>query len=379
MSEVASESSAQGRHRATSAGRYSGPRVAVVVSGWPRISEVFALNEVLALHRAGMLAAVLATKPGDAGLRHPAAEELDELVTVLPDGDAEEQGTAAARLLHKRDVAAVHGYFAHRPAAVAEATARRLGARFGFSTHALDVRRTPPAELARLASRAAVVLCCNADAAADLRAAGVEPELMPHGVDTSVFTAAEPPRGPVVELLAVGRFVEKKGFDVLVEAMARVRRPCRLTVVGDGPLRPDLEAAIAARGLCNRVELGARRTHAELPARYAAADVVVVPSVVDSAGDRDGLPNVVLEAMACARPVVASDVAAIGTAVLHDVTGVLVPPRDPQRLADALDALVDDGPRRAFLGRAGRAVVEDRFDLTDRAAQMCGTLERRYA
>jgi glycosyltransferase involved in cell wall biosynthesis len=350
----------------------------VVVSGWPRVSEVFALNELLALHRAGMLAAVLATKPGDTDLRHPATAELDPLVHVLPDGDVTAQAAAAATLLAGPGVTAVHGYFAHRPAAVAAVAARQLGVRFGFSAHALDVRRVPAAELTRLAAEASVVVCCNPDAAGDLEAAGVSSTLVRHGVDLAAFPAESAPAGPPTTLLAVGRFVPKKGFAVLVEAMAMLPSRYRLRIVGDGALRAELTASIAAKGLGERIELAGRCTHDRLPAHYAAADVVVVPSVVDSAGDRDGLPNVVLEAMASARPVVASDVAAIATAVRDGVTGVLVPAGDPAKLAGALTELIDDEPRRRRLGRAGRALVESDFDLHRCTGRLCRTLERRY-
>ena len=120
---------------------------------------------------------------------------------------------------------------------------------------------------------------------------------------------------------------------------------------------------IAARRLADRVELVGRCTHATLPDYYAGADVVVVPSVVDSTGDRDGLPNVVLESMASQRPVVASAVAAIPAAVRDGVTGTLVPPRDPDALAGALAALIDSPARRAELGRAARLTAETEFGL----------------
>lgn len=352
----------------------------MVLSGWPRMSEVFALNELLALHRAGMLAAVFATKPGESGPRQPDAAELDPVVEVLPDRDVEGQAAVVAHRLAGSGVTAVHGYFAHRPAAVAAAAAERLGVRFGFSAHALDVRRAGGAELARLAGRAAVVVCCNPDAAGDLRRAGVVPEVVRHGVDLERFAVVGDRRDadrPL--LLAVGRFVAKKGFDVLVEAMTMVPPSARLRIVGDGPLRGELTADVLARGLGHRVELAARCTHDRLRDHYAAADVVVVPSVVDRQGDRDGLPNVVLEAMACGLPVVASDVAAIGTAVTDGVTGRLVPPGDPSALASALTGLIDDPPRRRSQGRAGRCVAESDFDLDRRTAELCRLLERRYA
>src|ERR1700755_1777525 len=97
--------------------------------------------------------------------------------------------------------------------------------------------------------------------------------------------------------------------------MSQIERPAVLDILADGPLRPELEAQVTALGLTGRVRLPGRCTHSSLAARYAAADVVVVPSVVDRDGDRDGLPNVVPEAMAVGRPVVASDVAAISSGV----------------------------------------------------------------
>lgn len=358
-----------------------GTRVAVILSGWPRVSEVFALNEIVALHRAGMLAAVLALKPGEHGPRHPAAEEIAPLVDVLPPGDVETQAVAVAERLEGTDVSAVHGYFAHQPAAVAAAAAARRGLPYGFSVHALDARKVDRGELAERARRAALVVSCNRDAAAEVQAAGTRPRLVRHGVDLAGFPASCAPDSDPVELLAVGRLVEKKGFDVLLDAVALLHRPFRLRLVGDGPLRDSLAATVVGRRLTDRVELVGRRTHDTLPALYAAADVVVVPSVVDRTGDRDGLPNVVLEAMSSQRPVVASDVAAIGTAVRDGVNGTLVSPRDPSALAAALTTLIDSPSRRTVLGRAGRAgraLVETEFDLDRRTGEFCRVLEQAY-
>jgi glycosyltransferase involved in cell wall biosynthesis len=357
----------------------SRPSIAVILSGWPRVSESFALNEVLALHRAGLLAAVLALKTGDGGTPHPAAARLAPMVEILPPGDIAAQAEAAVSRLDGIGVSAVHGYFAHAPAAVAAAVADKFGVPYGFSVHALDARKVSKRELGDRARRAAVVVTCNEDAAAEVEAAGIRPTLVRHGVDLAAFPATRPGEHDPVELLAVGRLVEKKGFDVLLEALSRLDRPYRLRLVGDGPLRPRLEAMIAAHRLADRVELVGRCTHATLPDYYAAADVVVVPSVVDSTGDRDGLPNVVLESMASQRPVVASAVAAIPAAVRDGVTGTLVPPRDPAALAGALTALIDSPARRAELGRAARRTAETEFGLGRRTGQFCRVLERAYA
>jgi glycosyltransferase involved in cell wall biosynthesis len=236
----------------------------------------------------------------------------------------------------------------------------------------------PHLVLACRVASAAVVVACNTDVAATLRVAGAEPRLVGHGVDVARFRPAPPARRPALRLLAVGRLVEKKGFDVLVEAMAHLGEDVRLTIVGDGPHQARLMAAVRRQGLGGRVTMMGTTTHDELPAMYAAADVIVVPSRVDRREDRDGLPNVVLEAMACGRPVVASDVAAIGTAVRGGVTGLLVPPEDPRALAEAIDVLHRDPVWRIRMGAQARADAVAHRGLDASAAAFIDTLERAY-
>ena len=354
------------------------PKVAVVLSGWPRVSEVFALNELVALHRAGMLGPVVALKQGESAPAQPAVAEIHGLVEVLPPGSTATQAAALADRIRAAEVSAVHGYFAHAPAEVAAAAAKMCDLPYGFSVHALDARKVPRAELAHRAEQARIVISCNRDAAAEITATGVTPCLVRHGVDLSAFAPTRPPRRKPVSLLAVGRLVEKKGFDVLLEAITELDRAVHLRLVGTGALRGDLLDAIDRRGIGDRVELLGRQTHATLPALYAHSDILVVPSVVDSSGDRDGLPNVVLEAMASQRPVVASDVAAISTAVRDGVTGSLVAPGDPSALAAAIRTLVDDWELRMAMGAAGRRVAEVEFALSRCTAEFCRTLERAY-
>jgi glycosyltransferase involved in cell wall biosynthesis len=127
------------------------------------------------------------------------------------------------------------------------------------------------------------------------------------------------------------------------------------------------------------VELAGPRTHDDLPAEYAAAHIVVVPSITDATGDRDGLPNVVLEAMSSGRPVVASDVGAVSSAVVDGRTGVLVPPGDAEALAGALEFLADQADMRERLGREARARVEADFELHSCTARLRAFLETVYA
>ena len=354
-------------------------KLVMLMSGFPRRSETFALNELIALDRAGCLEAVFATKPGEPGVRQPGAERLMEKVRVLAPGTPAEQAEEVVDCLDGTPVTAVHGYFAHVPTEVAAKAARRLGVPYGFSVHAVDARKVSRAGLAERARDAACVIACNPDVAGDLKRAGAPVQLMPHGVDLARFKPTPPPPAEVLTILAVGRLVEKKGFPVLVEAASRLLAPFRLRIIGEGPMRGEIEAAIAARRLGDRVELAGPRTHDDLPGEYAAAHIVVVPSITDAKGDRDGLPNVVLEAMSSGRPVVASDVGAVSSAVVDGRTGVLVPAGDAEALAGALEFLADQPDMRERLGREARARVEADFELNSCTARLRAFLETVYA
>ena len=254
---------------------------------------------------------------------------------------------------------------------------------FGFSAHARDVRKIEAAALSRQARLAACVVACNAEVAGVLQAAGAHVDHVPHGVDASRFRPGHRMRNGRLEILAVGRLVEKKGFEVLVDATRRLTSPFRLRIIGDGGLRDRLESAIGVdhrsrRHQVGRIELCSPRTHAELPDVYASSDVVVVPSVIDATGDRDGLPNVVLEAMASGVAVVGSDVAAIATAVVDGETGFLVPPGDPVALASRLEVLARDPHLTARLGRTGRERVEADFPLEGCIDRLCRVMRDAY-
>lgn len=356
----------------------SRPGLALVLSGFPRRSETFAVNELLALAERGLLTAIFATKPGDGQALQPGVERLLPRLHYLPTGDVAEQATALIHHLQQHPVSGIHAYFAHQPAAVAERAAQHLQVPFGFSTHAKDARKVEPAELDRRARAAACVVACNPDVAEELTNAGGAVHLLPHGVDTTRFRPQPWPVPLPLRLLAVGRLVEKKGFAHLIQAVASLTLPFQLRIIGDGPERPRLLHLIEQAQLGDRVELCPSLTHTELPAAYAAAHVVIVPSVVDYTGDRDGLPNVVLEAMACGRAVVASDVGAVHSAINHEVSGWLTPPGDAAALAGAIAQLAQCPAERQRLAHNARRQVEEKFDLRACGARFCDYLERIY-
>jgi glycosyltransferase involved in cell wall biosynthesis len=162
-------------------------------------------------------------------------------------------------------------------------------------------------------------------------------------------------------VLGVGRFVRKKGFEYLIDAIARLapRRPAlRLVLAGDGDLRAEFEARIADRALGGRAFLPGVLHQDDVAASLAASDVVVVPSVRDPSGNVDGLPNVVMEALASGTPLIATPAGGIGSVVRDGRTGLLVPEADPAALAAALERLLDDPAEAAALASAARTWAE---------------------
>jgi glycosyltransferase involved in cell wall biosynthesis len=174
-------------------------------------------------------------------------------------------------------------------------------------------------------------------------------------------SAAQDGTGPV---LFVGRLVERKGVAHLIEAMARLGRGDegpRLEIVGDGPERPRLEVLARRLGVANRVAFRGKIAPDELQASYARAAVCVLPSVLDARGDTEGLGVVLLEAMNHATPVIASRVGGIPDIVEDGVSGLLVPPGDPDALAAAVRRLGDDPALARRLGEAGRRRLREQF------------------
>jgi len=338
-------------------------KIVMILSGFPRRSETFALNEILALEQRGALAAIFATKAGEPVATQPAGKALLGRVKVLTESDCARQAEEMTKLLKGTAIGGVHGYFAHAPAEVAELVATQLGTRFGFSIHARDARKVAPEVLYARARKAACVVACNHDVAGELRNSGANVHLVPHGVDLERFVPQPLPDTEVLQLLVVGRLVEKKGFHVLIATAARLHAPFQLNIVGEGPEEKRLTELIRRHRLESKVRLCGPKTHEDLPEAYNRAHVLVAPSIMDQTGDRDGLPNVVLEAMACGRAVIASDVGAIGSAVIHDETGLLTRPGDAESLAAAIDLLARQRSLLTQLGMQARERVQREYDV----------------
>jgi glycosyltransferase involved in cell wall biosynthesis len=279
-------------------------------------------------------------------------------------------GFGLARKFLADGIAHIHAGWANGPATAAWVASRLTGIPFSFSARAGDIY--PPDGALAEKMRAAVAIHTN-NKANIAHLAAIAPEaagkirqiynsLTLTGRNTSPVHMEPPYR-----LLAVGRFCRTKGFDVLIEACALLARrgfPFQLTLVGAGLPLPTaiIRRRIRIHGLRARVFLPGFVSHDRMSELYAATDIFIMPSVVHPSGDRDGIPNVIMEALAHRIPVVATDVCGIPEVIEDGVTGRLVPQRDPEAIAEAVQALAANREAALAMAEAGSKRVAALFD-----------------
>jgi glycosyltransferase involved in cell wall biosynthesis len=281
----------------------------------------------------------------------------------------------ADRLLDAPDVRHLHAHFAHGTTTIAWHAARIAGVPFSFTGHARDIyaeHLNPKGWLRRKLLAARFVVTCTEANVRHLRAIAPEADihLVYHGLNADFARMLREPADAAAHtghfrVLAVGRHVAKKGFDVLVDACAVLRRrgvPFEAAIVGQTDKHSAaIEVRIAQHGLEQHVALPGPMGQDELLREYRRASALCVPSRL-LPDDRDGIPNVLVEAMAAGTPVIASAVSGIPELVEHEVNGLLVAPEDPEALADTLIRLHDDPELRRVLADHGRETVTTRFD-----------------
>ncbi len=271
----------------------------------------------------------------------------------------------------------IHAHFVDRATLLAMVAGRLLDKPFSATAHANDIY-VSPVLLPEKMAWAKFIATCTRYNEEHLARVGNGPassgriRCIHHGLVIRDYRPEAIPR-PRPLILAVGQLKEKKGFRYLLEA-------CRILIdsgadfdceiVGEGELRLELEATIERLSLGNRVSLLGSRAHHAVIRKYAEAEIFVLPCVTSSNGDRDGIPNVIIEAMAMELPVVSTWHSGIPEAVQDGVTGILVPTADPVRLAGALEQLLADGDMRSRLGRNGRRRVLEDFDADVNARKL---------
>jgi glycosyltransferase involved in cell wall biosynthesis len=253
------------------------------------------------------------------------------------------------------------------------------------SLHGSDVYVAETFAAARLAARytfrrAGFVTACSDDLAKRAIALGADPariETVPYGVDVARFHPDQDVRtarrrelgvGDRVPLcVAAGRLVRKKGFEYLIDAMASVPGIV-LAIAGEGTLAGELQARARTAGVAERIRFLGNQTQDRVGEYLAAADMICVPSIRDDSGNVDGLPNVVLEALASGAPLITTAAGGIGAVVDDNRTAIVVAERDAAAIAAAMVRLVSDPEMARHIGGAGRALVQARFGW-ERAAE----------
>lgn len=304
-------------------------------------------------------------------------------------------GWRTARKIARRHRATiVHGHWVIPGGVTAAAAAG--GRPLVISLHGSDVyiaERLLPARLAARAAfrRAAFVTACSSDLARRAVALGADPErisVIPYGVDADRFRPdAEAGKALRAQLgvpdqaalvAAAGRLVSKKGFEYLIDAIAQTRDVV-LALAGEGTLRAELGRRAESAGVAERVRFLGDRAQDDVATLFAAADVIVAPSVRDDAGNVDGLPNVVMEALASGTPLITTTAGGIGAVVEHDATALVVAERDASALAASIRRAVADPDLRRRIGGAGRGLAESRFGWRETAARFEETYQRALA
>lgn len=379
--------------------------LAVLVNGFPRLSETFVLQELLDLEQRGVRLIVFAlSDPGEVvqqealtRLRAP-VEYVPETATLTRLRVTEARAvvwsrrgasclTAVAGLVRSPDRTRgtmrrammlarrllelgsppLYIHFAHKPGTIGRFAARIAGVQYALACHAKDIWGTPPEELRRKLRDAEVVMTCTRAGHVELErlAAGATPvRLTYHGVDVSSAAPRLPMSGPP-RILSVGRLVAKKGHDVVIHAAELLRDrgvEFTLRIAGEGVEWPRLQRLVHTLDLAGHVTFLGPLSPRELAAEWGSASAFAIGCRRLENGDRDGLPNVVMEAMVQGLPIVATTQAGIAEAIENECTGLLVSPEDPAALADALARVLSDHELAARLGEAARAAVRERFD-----------------
>jgi glycosyltransferase involved in cell wall biosynthesis len=292
------------------------------------------------------------------------------------------EGVLAAHVVDARDLRELHAHFADRAATIALVASRLLRRPFTLSVHAgADIFVRPVLLREKCTAARHVVTCTSHNKAhlARLVGDGLDRKIttIPHGLDLDGYRPGSAAHDGLPLVLAVGQLAERKGFAHLVAACAVLRGQggrfaCR--IIGRGPQRAELEELIATLSLGDVVSLAGALSHEAVVDQYRQATMVVLPCVRTSDGDVDGIPNVLVEAMALGLPVVSSDLPAIRELITDGVDGLLVPAGDAERLASAVRRILDDARLRRRLGGEARRAVVERFDVETNVRRLADTL-----
>ncbi len=393
----------------------SPPTLGMILKGYPRISETFISNEILLLEERGIPVRIFSMRHPRESFSHASVQRIRARVDYLPTELREfprlfmptaflaarepgrfraalaiagrrfrrrrslgtikhllQAGYLVDRLLrHAPEVTHLHAHFAHSPSSVALFASRLSGLPFSFTAHAKDIYTADPDQLREKIDLASLVITCtdyNRNHLLRIAAGTATPvHCIYHGIDLTLFNGSgrRPAPRPPYRILTVARLTAKKGIPTVLAALARLRdrgMDFRYTLIGDGDDRDRVMDRIFALDLQDRCHWRGVLPHEQVIGEFERADLFVLGCTIAANGDRDGIPNVLVESLAMGLPAVATRVSALPEIIRADATGLLVPPDDPGAMADAMARLLTDRKLRERTIRQGRELVESRFD-----------------
>ncbi|MET1027150.1 MAG: glycosyltransferase family 4 protein [Dongiaceae bacterium] len=396
------------------------PSIVFLLKGYPRLSETFIAQEIHALERLGLPIRIVSLRFPTDRHQHPVHRDIAAPVAYLPEylyqepwrvlkgwwrarrlpgygaafrlwlGDLRRDFTSnrgrrfgqacilAAEIAEGRlgDVRRLHAHFLHTPAAVAYYASRMTGIPWSCSAHAKDIWTTPDWEKREKLAAMDWLVTCTENGHRHLQSLAAEPRkvsLVYHGLDFRRFPPPDPlpgtlaatdRTGPVV-ILSVGRAVPKKGYPDLLQALAQLPPALdwRFRHIGGGPELDALKTLAGTLGIAARIQWQGALPQEDVLQAYRDADLFVLASCIAGDGDRDGLPNVLMEAQSQCLAVIATDISGVPELIKDAETGLLVPPNDPAALSAAIAALIGDAPRRRRLAEAGFRQVHAHFAM----------------
>lgn len=386
-------------------------RIGYVMKMYPRFSETFIVNEILAHEAAGLDVDIFSLRSPNDGRFHESLAKVRAPVHYLPGKSAKAaifweqiakacdtfpnawslledttnevagdvyQALHLAQAVHERGITHLHAHFGNIATTTVRIAAKLNNIPYSFTAHAKDIfhesvvaddmrRKLTDAKACVTVSDFNVKFLnqCYGDAASNV-------QRIYNGMDLSRFTYASPAERPR-EIISVGRLVEKKGFPALLQAchiLAQAGTDFHCTIVGKGDYEQLLRDQLADLGLAHHVALLGACSQNSVMQLVQNAAVFAAPCIVGSDGNRDGLPTVLLEAMALGTPCVSTDVTGIPEVLRDGKTGLMVAQNDAQGLADALKRLLDENDLRVNLAENGRQLIEQQFDIDKNTATM---------
>lgn len=403
-------------------------KVGYVIKMYPRFSETFIVREIIGREARGEQVAIASLRsprdprfhgmisqvaapitwiaqdkrggtlwPGLARLRELGVALTDELMAVILDEDVyvAAQGVQVAIWALENELTHLHAHFASAAGRTARIAAAITGLPWTVTAHAKDIFHEEYEERRReqVLSHADTIVAVADSTAAYLRETYPEARIrrIYNGVEAQALAQlgagvragrARPGTDGVPLISAVGRLVPKKGWDILLDAVALLRDrgiTVRVELVGSGPQEQELREQTARLGLDDAVTFTGALPQHDVLTLVAASTLFATPCVVTAEGDRDGLPTVLLESMALGTPVVSTPVSGVAEAVQHEETGLLAEPGDPVSLANCIERLLDDPQLRERLVAGGRARISEEFDISIQATNLAALTEELAA